>query len=108
MWNLTPPAVCQARTLPIVCPVELTSGIGAPPVGSTVEQATRRSGKKDAALRIGVDLHQQLALGNLRAGFGVEFGDRSVERRRQRMFHFHRLKYEQTLSFCNLCTLRHL
>jgi hypothetical protein len=35
---VTPPAVCHARTLPIVSPAALTSGIGAPPRGSSVTQ----------------------------------------------------------------------
>jgi uncharacterized membrane protein YczE len=40
MRKVTPPAVCQARTLPIVWPLALTSGIGGPPCGSgTVLQA---------------------------------------------------------------------
>ena len=41
-WKLMPPAVCQARTVPIVCPLELISGIGVPPSGSfTVSQDAR-------------------------------------------------------------------
>jgi hypothetical protein len=35
MRNVTPPAVCQARMLPIDWPLALTSGIGSPPFGSS-------------------------------------------------------------------------
>ena len=39
MRKVTPPAVCQARTLPIDWPAELTSATGDPPSGSTAAQA---------------------------------------------------------------------
>ena len=44
MRKLTPPAVCQARTLPIGWPRALTSGIGGPPCGSTVMHAGEQDG----------------------------------------------------------------
>src|SRR5437868_10054227 len=103
-----PPVVCQARTLPIVCPAASTSGIGGPPAGSrAVSQAVVMSnGRRRASLRIGFDLHENLSFSDLRARFGGELGDGAVERSGQRMLHLHCFEREQALSFGNLCTLR--
>src|SRR5437763_10704948 len=106
MWNEMPPAVCQARTLPIVAPAALTSGIGTPPAGSrAVSQPAASNGRRRANLRIGFDLDQNLPLRDLRSCQRIELGNGAVERRGQRMLHLHRLKSEQALSFGNLLTL---
>ena len=48
MRKVTPPVVCQARTLPIDCPLALRRGIGGPPAGSTGAQP----GKANGAARV--------------------------------------------------------
>src|SRR5512144_708180 len=50
--KLTPPGVCQARTVPIDWPAELTSAIGAPPCGRSVTQPA--SGAAAAAAKADV------------------------------------------------------
>ena len=47
--KVTPPAVSQVRTLPMVCPAALTSAIGGPPCGSSVTQPA--SGAAPAATK---------------------------------------------------------
>src|SRR4029453_9426265 len=103
MRKAPPPAVSQARTVPIDWPLALTSGIGAPPSGSTAAQPGSESGAAASAAnamvtgRVGrvvellafnaslplwfrLDADEQLSFGDLRPRHGGQFGDRAVER----------------------------
>src|SRR3954451_10449173 len=105
MRNVTPPVVCHARTVPIVWPARLTSGIGAPPLGSSVTQPAARSASRKKTLRIGFDLHEELAFGHLCTSRRGKLSDGSIERRDQRVFHLHRFERQQALPFGNFFAL---
>ena len=127
MRKVTPPAVCQARTLPIDWPPALTSAIGAPPVGSIGAQARGEEREEKDEFAHGfisldalepvqcVDERVQastftehLPLADLRARLGGQLRDRPVERRGQRMLHLHRFERQQALPLGNLFALRNL
>ena len=98
MRNEMPPDVCQARTVPIVWPAALISGIGAPPCGSAVTQP-ESGAKLSAAAAIATDnlwpmfvlnssalawfslnFCQKLTLCDLLAFRRGKFGDEPIER----------------------------
>src|SRR3954447_14179852 len=94
MRKLTPPVVCQATTLPIVCPAVSINGVGGPPSGSrAVSHAVSAVAAARLASRnllfIGLNLDQHLSLGDLSAGRGIEFRDGAIKWRGQRMLHLH-------------------
>src|SRR5215208_3879552 len=122
MRKVTPPAVCQARTWPTVCPFAPMSGIGAPPCGSPVSQPASDSGAAPSAAKATVtrklgrvsdllalfnaslpawfrlDAHKQLPFGDLRPGCGGQFRDRAVEGCGEAMLHLHRLEGDEALA----------